>query len=119
VLAMRIREAKAAGLGAEQNARDPLPLDLQKRFADRANRRNAPEAVIPSGMLDSGSAWHAVEEARAELSALLCDNEGLALSTVLHQHPVFGALNVYQFAELIAHHERRHAKQIAGIAVQE
>lgn len=115
VIATRIREAKEAGLDAEQNARDPLPLDLQKRLADRTNRRNAPEAVIPSGTLDSSSAWRAVEEARAGLCELLRSNEGLALSTVLHQHPVFGTLNVYQVAELIAHHERRHAKQIAGI----
>ena len=115
VLAMRIREAKEAGLGVEQNPRDPLPLDLRTRLADRTNRRNAPEAVIPSGTLDSSTAWQAVEEARAELCALLRSNEGLALSTVQHQHPVFGTLTVYQVAELIAHHERRHAKQIAGI----
>ena len=115
LLALRIREAKEAGLGVEHNPRDPLPLDLRTRFADRANRRNAPEAVIPSGALDFNSAWRAVEEARAELCELLRGNEGLALGTVVHHHPVFGTLNVYQFAELIAHHERRHAKQITGI----
>jgi hypothetical protein len=116
VLATRIREAKEAGLGAEENPRDPLSLELRTRLGDRTNRRNAPEAVIPSGTLDSGSAWRSVEEARAALCELLRSNEGLALSTVLHQHPVFGTLTAYQVAELIAHHERRHAKQIAGIA---
>jgi hypothetical protein len=115
-VAMRIAEAKERGLDAERNPREPLPLDLQNRFADRTKRRKAPEAVIPSGTLDSGSAWRAVEEARAELCQLLLSNEGLALSTVLHEHPVFGTLTAYQVAELIAHHERRHAKQIAGIA---
>jgi len=113
LLAMRIQEAKATGLGAEQNVRTPIPPDLKRMLGDRANRRNAPDAVRPSGALDSSSAWRAVEDARAELCALLCGNEGLALSTVMHQHPVFGTLSVYQFAELIANHERRHAKQIA------
>ena len=118
LLAMRIQEAKETGLGVEQHARAPLPPELKKMLEDRANRRNAPDAVRPSGMLDFRSAWRAVEEARAVLCELLCSNEGLALSTVMHQHPVFGTLNVYQFAELIANHERRHAKQIAGITAQ-
>jgi hypothetical protein len=118
LLAMRIQEAKETGLGMEHNARAPIPPELKKMLEDRANRRNAPHAVHPSGTLDSRSAWRAVEDARAELCELLCCNEGLALSTVLHQHPIFGTLNVYQFAELIANHERRHAKQIAGVAAQ-
>ena len=113
LLAMRIQEAKEAGLGAEQNARAPIPPELKKMLGDRSNRRNAPDAVRPSGTLDSRGAWRAVEDARAELCELLRGNEGLALGTVVHQHPVFGTLNVYQFAELIANHERRHARQIA------
>jgi hypothetical protein len=116
LLAMRIQEAKATGLGAEQNARVPIPPELKTMLGDRANRRNAPEAVHPSGTLDSITAWRAVEDARAQLRELLCSNDGLALGTVVHQHPVFGTLSVYQFAELIANHERRHANQIAGTA---
>jgi len=114
LLAMRIQEARDTGLGAEQNARAPIPQELKTMLGDRAKRRNAPEAVHPSGTLDSAAAWRAVEDAREELRALLAGNEGLALSTVTHQHPVFGTLNVYQFAELIANHERRHAIQIAA-----
>lgn len=113
LLAMRIQEAKAAGLGTEQNARAPIPPELKKMLGDRTNRRNAPDAVRPTGTLDFGNAWRAVEDARSELCALLRSNEGLALGTVTHQHPVFGTLNVYQYTELIANHERRHARQIA------
>ena len=115
LLALRIQEAKVKGLGAEQSARTPIPPELKKMLEDRANRRNAPDAVRPTGTLDSRGAWQAVEDARAELRELLASNGGLALSTVMHQHPVFGTLNVYQFAELIANHERRHANQIAGV----
>ena len=113
LLAMRIQEAKDAGLGAEQGARASLPAELKKMLGDRTNRRNAPDAVRPTGSLDFRNAWRAVEDARAELCELLRSNQGLALGTVMHQHPVFGTLSVYQFAELIANHERRHAKQIA------
>lgn len=118
LLAMRIQEAKETGLGTERNARAPIPADLKRMLQDRANRRTAPDAVRPSGTLDAHGAWRAVEDARAELCELLSSNEGLALSTVMHQHPVFGTLNVYQFAELIANHERRHARQIAGVATE-
>jgi hypothetical protein len=114
VVALRIQEAKAAGLGAELDERAPLPPELKRMLGNRENRRNAPDAVQPSGTLDFVSAWRAVEESRAELRALLVSHDGLALGGVMHQHPVFGTLNVYQFTELIANHERRHAKQIAA-----
>ena len=116
LLATRIEEAKAAGLGAEQSARVPIPPQLKTMLGDRGNRRNSPEAARPSGTLDFSSAWRAVEDARAQLRDLLCSHDGLALGTVMHQHAVFGTLSVYQFAELIANHERRHANQIVGIA---
>lgn len=118
LLALRIQEAKDTGLGSEQNARTPMPPELKAMLGDRGNRRNAPEAVHPTGTLDSISAWRAVEDAREALRVLLAGNEGLALSTVTHQHPVFGTLNVYQYAELIANHERRHARQIASITTK-
>lgn len=117
IIAKRISEARQAGLGAEQQARDPFPPDLQKTLSDRANRRNAPEPVQPRG-LDHAAAWAAVERARADLRATVIDADGLALSRVLHVHPVFGTLNVYQLMEFIAGHEARHSKQIAGIAEQ-
>jgi hypothetical protein len=119
LLAVRIQEAKAAGLGAEQNDRVPIPPALKTMLGDRANRRNAPDAVHPSGTLDFPTAWQAVEDARAQLRELLCSNDGLALGAVMHQHQVFGTLSVYQFAELIANHERRHAKQIEAIGTGE
>ena len=116
LLAKRIDEAKANGLGAEQDARTPMPPALKQMIGDRTNRRNAPDPVQPTGTLDYASAWQAAEDARAALCALLRANEGLALGSVTHQHPVFGTLNVYQYAELIATHERRHARQIAAIS---
>ncbi len=115
IIAMRIDEARAAGLGPEQHARAPLPLNLQQLMADRANRRNAPEAVQPKGHVEPQSAWTEVERARADLKATVIAADGLALSQVVHHHPVFGTLNVYQLIEFIAGHETRHSRQIAGL----
>jgi DinB family protein len=116
LIAMRIAEARVAGVGPEEDTRDLFPAGLRQMFADRANRRVAPEAVHPKGGLDEVAAWAAVERARALMRDTVSAADGLALSRVAHTHPVFGTLNVYQLVELIASHEVRHSKQIAGIA---
>ena len=118
LIAMRIAEAREVGLGAEQDARDPFPPALRRMFDDRASRRSAPEAVHPKGGLDHEAAWAAVERSRALMRDTVQGADGLALSRVIHNHPVFGTLNVYQLVELVANHEVRHSKQIAGIAEQ-
>jgi hypothetical protein len=115
LIAMRIAEATQGELGPEQDARDPFPVALRQLFDDRANRRSAPEAVHPKAGLDDAAAWAAVEASRRFMRDTISAADGLALSQVLHHHPVFGTLNVYQLVELVANHEVRHSKQIAGI----
>ena len=116
IIALRIGEARAAGLGPERNPRTALPADLRQMLNDRANRRTAPEAVQPTGRVDHATAWAQLERVRGELEQTVSAAEGLALSTVTHNHPVFGTLNVYQLMDFIAGHEMRHARQIRGIA---
>jgi len=116
IIAMRISQARDAGLGAELRPRQPLPSNLQQMLNDRANRRNAPEAVRPTGTMDHDAAWTELERVRAGLRETVEAADGLALSSVTHNHPVFGTLNVYQLMDFIAGHEARHAKQIKGIA---
>ena len=118
LIAMRIAEAREVGLGAEEETRDPFPQTLRRMLDDRANRRSAPEAVHPKGGLDHAAAWAAVERSRVLMRDTIAGADGLALSRVVHNHPVFGTLNVYQLVELVANHEVRHSKQIAGIAGQ-
>ncbi|MCM3879023.1 MAG: DinB family protein [Vicinamibacterales bacterium] len=115
LIAMRIAEAAQSDVGVEQETRDPFPTRLRQMFADRANRRSAPEAVHPTGSLGDEAAWAAVERARVMTRDIVSAADGLALSRIVHNHPVFGTLSVYQLVELIANHEVRHSKQIAGI----
>jgi uncharacterized damage-inducible protein DinB len=118
LIAMRITEAQQAGLGPERDTRDPFPPALRQMLDDRANRRSAPEAVHPKGGLDHTAAWVAVERSRTLMHDTVAAADGLALSQVIHKHPVFGTLNVYQLVELVANHEVRHSRQITGIAGQ-
>jgi uncharacterized damage-inducible protein DinB len=118
LIALRIAEARDAGLGPEKPDRDPFPASLKQALNDRANRRTAPEAVHPKGNLDAAAAWDEAEKARVITRDIVTGADGLALSEVRHTHPVFGTLTVYQLVELIANHEVRHSKQIAGIAEQ-
>ena len=50
--------------------------------------------------------------------AAVLSADGLALSGVIHDHPFFGPLNVYQWVELIAAHEMRHVAQMREAAAQ-
>jgi uncharacterized damage-inducible protein DinB len=118
-LAGRLEEARHAGLAAETSpSRDPLPAKIAGMLADRTAPRNAPDPARPSGALDATAAWQAAEQARAAFRTLIASADGLALSTVIHAHPFFGALNIYQWVELIAGHERRHTAQVADLAAQ-
>jgi uncharacterized damage-inducible protein DinB len=116
IIAKRIAEAREAGLGPEGGELEPFPANLRQMLTDRAKRRTAPEPVQPRAGLDEAAAWAELERARAALRATVLAADGLALSQVFHNHPVFGTLNVYQLMEFIAGHEARHTRQVAGIA---
>ena len=108
--------AHTTGLAAEAGDRLPLPDAIEMRMADRVNKRTAVEAAQPTGTLDAAAAWQALESGHDRLRQAVAGAEGLALSEVMLTHPFFGEMSVYQFVELMAAHEMRHAEQIAEIA---
>ena len=110
--------ARRAGLAAETGDCVPVPPAIAAAMANRAAPRSAPQAVKPTGRMDSADALAALRDAHAAFRRMLRDADGLALSTVTYEHPYFGTLNVYQWAELMAGHERRHADQIREIGEQ-
>ena len=107
-----------AGLGPETQHREPLPAGIGRILGDRSNARTAPDPVQPAGALDEPQAWAALDESRRSLCGLLSRGDGLALSSVVYAHPFFGPLTAYQWGELIAGHEMRHAQQIRELAGQ-
>lgn len=115
-IAGRIAEARAAGLRQEPGTPAPLPSEVEGILANRADRRQAPEPLHPTGM-SWGAAWERAEASRTSVRALL-DGAGVALSLVLLEHPRYGALSAYQWAGFLAAHETRHAAQILETATE-
>jgi hypothetical protein len=113
-----IDQARAAGLGPEHEPRVPLDDVIRRRLVDRTERRQAPEAALPTGTLDEQAAWEALGRAHDRFRRALIDAEGLALGTVYAEHRRWGALTPYQWAEVLAGHAKRHAEQIAELAGQ-
>lgn len=118
VVGGKIAEALHAGLGLESQPRQALPDRIRTLLADRTGKRTAPEAAVPSGAMDEHTAWEAADKARAGFRAAVLSADGRALSSVIHEHPFFGPLNVYQWVELIAAHEMRHVAQVREAAAQ-
>ena len=117
IVANKIADARAAGLGKEEGQPPPLPPHVEAMLADRTERRKAPDLLHPRG-LEWAAAWERAEAARAAFRLMLSAADGLALSAVIHEHPRFGPLNPYQWGGFLAAHESRHAEQIREIASQ-
>ena len=117
IVANKIADARAAGLGNEEGQPPPMPPHVEMMLADRTERRKAPDLLHPRG-LECAAAWERAEAARAAFRLMLSAADGLALSGVIHEHPRFGALNAYQWGGFLAAHESRHAEQIREIASQ-
>jgi hypothetical protein len=118
VVGGKIADALAAGLPPESDGEERLPDRIRTVLANRVNKRTAPELAVPSGRLDEAAAWAAADKARASFRAAVLSADGRALSSVIHEHPFFGPLNVYQWVELIAGHELRHVEQVREAAAQ-
>lgn len=117
VVGGKISDALGAGLELEDQTRTPLPEKIRTLLADRTGKRTAPEVAIPSGSMDERAAWAAAEKSRRGFRAAVLSADGRALSRVIHEHPFFGPLNVYQWVELIAAHEMRHVAQVRETAL--
>lgn len=117
IIGGKIADARAAGLPAEQDDPALLPPNIEAMLADRTERRPAPQPLHPSG-LACDAAWARAQASRAAFFAIVTAADGLALSRVIHEHPRFGALNVYQWAGFLAAHESRHAEQVRDIGSQ-
>jgi hypothetical protein len=111
-----IDKARAAGAVGENAPRVPLVDAVRTRISDRSERREAPPGASPTGELDAAAAWAAFEAARNDFRAAVASADGLALGTATADHRRWGPLTVYQWVEVLAGHETRHAAQIRELA---
>jgi uncharacterized damage-inducible protein DinB len=110
-----ITTARAEGLPPEDAPRVRLPEQVTRQMADREDPREAREAMQPTGALGDAEAWEALDAAREAVRTAALNGDGLALGRVTSSHRFFGTLTVYQWVELTAAHEVRHADQIREI----
>lgn len=115
-LTAKVEAARQAGLGGEEGDPSLLSPELRGRIVDRSERRQAPDPLQPHGGIGHRAAWERAETARAAFRLLITRADGLALGGVIHEHPRFGALNVYQWGGFLAAHEARHTEQIREIS---
>src|SRR5262245_14689667 len=112
----RLEEARARGLESEHETSSIRSMLDIPAFLDRTRPRIAPESAQPTGR-DPEASWKDLQCIRADLRAALLSADGLALGQVIHPHPRFGALNLYQWALFIGAHEARHTGQLGEIAL--
>jgi uncharacterized damage-inducible protein DinB len=96
----------------------PLDADRIAALRGRDKRLEAPERVKPSGSVNAADALSALETARASLRKALVDADPASLDGCTHTHPVLGTLTLRDWVHFVAHHEARHAAQVAEIAEQ-
>jgi hypothetical protein len=117
-LIANVEAARTAGMGPEVDEPAMLPEQTKTMVVDRATPRMAPDHAHPAGNVDALTSLQTIAAGHRQLKEVLASVDGLALSTVMHEHRFFGKLNVYQFVELLAGHEGRHTAQLREIAGQ-
>jgi uncharacterized damage-inducible protein DinB len=116
VFTSKLAEARAAGLGPERDQSPVVGTIDMDRVLDRSRRIRASEGALPSGKLDVGAAWAALERSRQALRDSVAQSDGLALGDVVQPHPVLGPINLYQWIAFVGAHEARHTAQIIELS---
>jgi len=111
MITKRVAEARETGLEAETSIEPILSTIDVNYVVDRVTRVTAPEVLHPTG-LDADAAWAALDRATAAFREAVAKADGLALSNVMHPHPIMGPLSLYTWIAFVGAHEARHAAQI-------
>jgi hypothetical protein len=114
ILALRTREPVAAS--AEELAAAQLTPEKIGWVRGRAERVTAPDRVQPTATLSFDEALAQLTSARDALVAAYRGADAALLDGAIFPHPFVGPLTVRGWFELTAHHEARHARQIAELA---
>lgn len=85
---------------------------------NRGTRIEAPERVRPTGKLSSEEALAQLAAGRVKLKAASLAADPAVLDGAVYSHAVLGPLTLRAWLELTAHHDARHAQQVAEIAEQ-
>ncbi|MGE5836750.1 MAG: DinB family protein [Acidobacteriota bacterium] len=115
LIAKRVAEGRAAGVGPERETRTVLWTLDSARVLDRRERIEAADPVQPRAGLDADAAMAALSKAQAAIRDAVVAADGLALGEITHPHRTLGPLDMYQWIVFTATHEMRHILQIREI----
>jgi hypothetical protein len=105
-------KALAEGLAMERSTASWLGSLDKYNVLDRSTRINAPERAHPAADSKLETSWASLQAVRQRLHAAVATVDGRDLSALSAPHPVFGALNGYQWILVIGRHEERHISQL-------
>lgn len=113
---LALRSAEPLTSTPEQLAAAELTPEKVARVRSRAERLEAPDRVRPTGRLAPEAALEQLAGARAALRAAYAAADPAVLDGATHPHPLIGPLTLRGWFALVAHHDARHAQQIAELA---
>ena len=116
ILAMHVAQPRP--VAPEVLAAAQLTPEKVARVRDRAERIEAPDRVRPTGELTPEAALAQLAQAREALKAVYVSADPAVLDGAVHAHPVIGPLTLRGWFQLAAHHDARHAQQIAELAAE-
>lgn len=105
-------KALADGLSMEKSTTSWLHSLDRFNVLDRSRVINAPERAHPKPDAAFEASWTSLREVRERLHRAIATVDGRDLAAVSAPHPVFGALNGYQWVLVIGQHEERHLSQL-------
>lgn len=110
--------AKRGGETPSADQAPAVPLDAARvdTLRSRAERREAPERVRPTGTISAEEALGRLEESRRTLREAVAAARPETLDGCTHPHPALGMLTLRDWVHFVAHHEARHVAQLDEIA---
>ena len=105
-----LRAAATPPIGA------PLPDAMIALLRDRTSPLEAPERVRPIGTATPEEALEQLVQARTALLDVYRTTTDEVLDDAAYPHPFLGPLTLRAWLEMSAHHDARHAAQVAELA---
>ena len=112
VMGKALSAAISEGLGPEDSTESLLDSLDRFRITLTDTPLDAPDSVVPHSAPPVEELVPNLRATRDSLRSVLRDANGLAIGTVILQHPRLGQINLYQWALFVAQHERRHVPQL-------
>ena len=104
--------------------RPPTPRPFLKRFhlpmalvESRLIRRKTPIPLDPNQLCEKEKMLAQLREVRERTFIFIGETSGKNLKKYCMPHPFLGTLNTYEWFQMIASHELRHAKQMKEISL--